>query len=121
MIYNSNLGRLPAKRSEDDTASAKILSNTVVWMTDESEECRTLAGAKVMSTTMVDTDLRRDANEGPCPTWDTVYFETTHKHHKSEAGCQARAWLYDGVRMFSKNQQYSGVQQELRKLVERGH
>lgn len=71
--------------------------------------------------TMVDTDLRRDANEWPCPTWDTVYFETTHKHHKSEAGCQARAWLYDGVRMFSKNQQYSGVQQELRKLVERGH
>lgn len=66
MIYNSNLGRLPAKRSKDDTASAKSFQ-TVVWKMDESEECRKLAETKVMSATMVDTDLLRDAKSGHAP------------------------------------------------------
>ena len=66
MIYNSNLGRLPAKRSEDDKALAKSFQ-TVVWMLDESEECRKLAGAKVTSATMVDTDLLRDSKSGHVP------------------------------------------------------
>lgn len=57
MIYNSNHGRLPAKRSDDDTALAKILSNTVAGMTDERKECRKFGGAKVMSATMADTEL----------------------------------------------------------------
>ena len=36
-------------------------------MVDESEECRKLAGAKVTSTTMVDTDLLRDATSRHVP------------------------------------------------------
>lgn len=66
VIYNSNLGRLPAKRSKDDTALAKSFQ-TMVWMMDASEECRKLAGARVTSATMVDTDLLRDAKSGHVP------------------------------------------------------